>query len=65
LTAAQARDLVAGGDVSGGMIPKIECALSALAGGVAKAHIVDGRLAHSVLLERFTDSGVGTQIVPG
>lgn len=65
LTAAQARDLVAGGDVSGGMIPKIECALAALAGGVAKAHIVDGRLAHSVLLEIFTDSGVGTQIVPG
>jgi acetylglutamate kinase len=65
LTAAQARDLIDGGDISGGMIPKIECALVALAGGVGKAHIVDGRLSHSVLLEIFTDSGVGTQIVSG
>jgi acetylglutamate kinase len=65
LSAAEARDLIAGGSASGGMIPKIECALSALAAGVAKAHIVDGRLAHSVLLEIFTDSGIGTQIVPG
>ncbi len=64
LTTEQARDLIKSGDASGGMIPKIECALSAVAGGVAKAHIVDGRLAHSVLLEIFTDSGVGTQIVP-
>jgi acetylglutamate kinase len=65
LTASGARALIDGGGVSGGMIPKIECALSALAGGVAKAHIVDGRLSHSVLLEVFTDSGIGTQIVPG
>lgn len=63
-TAAEARAFITGGDASGGMIPKIECALSALSGGVAKAHIVDGRLSHSVLLEIFTDSGVGTQIVP-
>ncbi len=65
MTAATARDLIDGGAVSGGMIPKIECALSALAGGVSKAHIIDGRLSHSVLLEIFTDSGVGTEIVPG
>jgi acetylglutamate kinase len=65
LTAAGARDLIRDGDASGGMIPKIKCSLDALAGGVAKAHIVDGRLSHSVLLEIFTDSGVGTQIVPG
>jgi acetylglutamate kinase len=65
LTVRDARELVDGGSVSGGMIPKIDCALAALAKGVAKAHIVDGRLSHSVLLEIFTDSGVGTQIVPG
>ncbi len=65
LTVKDARELIDGGSVSGGMIPKIDCALAALAKGVAKAHIVDGRLSHSVLLEIFTDSGVGTQIVRG
>jgi len=65
LTAAEARELISGGTASGGMIPKIECALSAVTAGVVKAHIVDGRLSHSVLLEIFTDSGVGTQIVSG
>jgi acetylglutamate kinase len=65
LTAAEARELIDAGSISGGMIPKVECALDALSKGVAKAHILDGRLSHSVLLEIFTDSGVGTQIVPG
>jgi acetylglutamate kinase len=45
------------------MIPKVECALEALEGGVRKAHIVDGRTPHVVLLEIFTDEGVGTEIV--
>jgi acetylglutamate kinase len=64
LTAKEARELIDAGSISGGMIPKVECALDALSKGVAKAHILDGRLSHSVLLEIFTDSGVGTQIVP-
>lgn len=51
------------GVVEGGMFPKVKCCLKALRGGVHKAHIVDGRLKHAVLLEMFTDSGIGTEIV--
>lgn len=51
------------GVVEGGMFPKVKCCLKALRGGVRKAHIVDGRLKHAVLLEMFTDSGIGTEIV--
>ena len=50
------------GVIEGGMIPKVECALAALAGGVRKAHIIDGRVRHAVLLEIFTDRGIGTEI---
>jgi len=50
------------GTIQGGMIPKVDCALSALESGVNKAHIIDGRIKHSVLLEIFTDTGIGTQI---
>jgi len=50
------------GQISGGMIPKVTCCLEALREGVAKAHIVDGRIKHAVLLEIFTDVGIGTQI---
>ena len=50
------------GVIQGGMIPKVECALNALSGGVRKAHIIDGRVQHSVLLEIFTDRGIGTEI---
>ncbi len=64
LAVTQARSMMKQGQISGGMIPKVECCISALTKGVAKAHIIDGRLDHSVLLELFTDSGVGTQIVP-
>jgi acetylglutamate kinase len=49
--------------ITGGMIPKVECALSALSGGVGKVHIIDGRVRHAILLEIFTDRGVGTEIV--
>ncbi len=49
--------------VTGGMIPKVDCAAEAVRGGVKKAHIIDGRVQHSVLLEMFTTSGIGTQIV--
>jgi acetylglutamate kinase len=62
LSSGEAADLVEKGWVTGGMIPKIECCLSALRGGVNKVHIIDGRVPHSVLLELFTDHGVGTQI---
>ena len=49
--------------IEGGMLPKVEACLHALDGGVAKTHIIDGRVPHAVLLELFTDSGVGTEIV--
>jgi len=51
------------GTITGGMIPKINCCLDAVTGGVGKAHILDGRMLHSVLLEIFTDTGIGTEIV--
>jgi acetylglutamate kinase len=51
--------------VTGGMIPKLECCMEALEAGVRKAHIVDGRVPYSIMLELFTDSGIGTQIVKG
>ena len=53
------------GVLYGGMIPKIDCAATAILGGTTKAHIIDGRIKHSLLLEIFTDSGVGTQILNG
>ena len=45
------------------MIPKVECCIDALTGGVAKTHIIDGRVKHAVLLEIFTTEGVGTEVV--
>jgi acetylglutamate kinase len=51
-------------ELSGGMIPKMTACLAAVRGGVAQAHVLDGRLPHSVLLEIFTDSGIGTMVVP-
>jgi len=56
--------MVASGVVHGGMIPKVDAALSALKGGVSKVNIVDGRVDHAVLLEIFTQTGIGTEIVP-
>jgi acetylglutamate kinase len=55
--------LIAEGTVKGGMLPKVKACLDALAGGVPKAHVVDGRTPHAILLELFTDTGVGTEIV--
>jgi acetylglutamate kinase len=54
--------LIADGTIYGGMLPKIRCALDAVHGGVKAAHIIDGRVEHAVLLELFTDEGVGTLI---
>jgi acetylglutamate kinase len=63
LSASEARRLIADGTIAGGMIPKIEGCLETLARGVGKIHIIDGRLRHSLLLEIYTTSGVGTEIV--
>lgn len=62
LSAADAAALRERDVIAGGMIPKVACALEALAGGVMKAHIIDGRARHAVLLELFTDLGIGTEI---
>ena len=62
LSTAQVDAMIADGTIHGGMLPKIRCALDAVKGGVASAHIVDGRVAHATLLEIFTNAGVGTLI---
>lgn len=58
----KAKTLIKKGQISGGMIPKVNCCLQALKEGVAKTHIIDGRIRHAILLEIFTDVGIGTQI---
>ncbi len=62
LSVAQVDDLIKDGTIYGGMLPKINCALDAVRGGVTSAHIIDGRVPHAVMLEIFTDQGVGTLI---
>ena len=62
LTPERVEELIADGTIAGGMLPKVRCALDAVAGGVRAAHIIDGRVPHAVLLELFTDQGVGTLI---
>jgi len=57
------REMVTRGAISRGMLPKVEACLAALHAGVSKAHVVDGRIRHSLLLEMFTDEGIGTEIV--
>jgi acetylglutamate kinase len=61
---SEVETLVADGTIQGGMIPKIKCCMEALGDGVRKAHIIDGRKEHAILLEIFTTSGVGTEIIP-
>lgn len=63
LTAAEARELIDSGVIASGMIPKVQACLETLERGVGKVHIIDGRLRHSLLLEVYTTSGVGTQII--
>jgi len=63
LTGPEAHRMISAGDISGGMIPKVQCCTRALERGVTKTHIIDGRVEHAVLLEIFTDIGIGTQIV--
>jgi acetylglutamate kinase len=62
LSAERVDELIADGTIHGGMLPKITCALEAVKSGVTSAHIIDGRVQHAVLLELFTDEGVGTLI---
>jgi len=63
MTSDAAQSMIDSGVITGGMIPKVRCGLEALAGGVKKVHMIDGRLRHAVLLEIFTDEGIGTEVV--
>jgi acetylglutamate kinase len=62
LTVSQVDDMVKSGVISSGMLPKVEACVTALRAGVTKAHIIDGRMPHSLLLEIYTEAGVGTEI---
>jgi len=62
MTVAEAADMLQEEVLHGGMIPKVQCAIDAIQGGAEKAHIIDGRVSHAILLELLTDSGVGTEI---
>jgi len=63
MTREEAGSYIEKGVIAGGMIPKIKCCQDAVGGGVAKAHIIDGRIEHAILLEMFTQRGIGTEIV--
>lgn len=63
LTQAQGQAMIADGTIAGGMIPKVEACLRALEAGAEKAHVIDGRQAHSLILEVFTPQGIGTEVV--
>ena len=63
LTTQEIPNYIKSDDISGGMIPKVNCCIDAVKNGVKKAHIIDGRVEHAVLLEIFTDAGIGTEIV--
>lgn len=63
LTADEAERMIASGEITGGMIPKVRAGVAAVRGGAAKCHVVDGRVLHAMLLEIFTDAGIGTEIV--
>jgi acetylglutamate kinase len=65
LDEAQIKEMIEAGVITDAMFPKVEACLTALSAGVRKAHIIDGRIAHSLLLEIYTDEGIGTQIVRG
>ncbi|MCX5813561.1 MAG: acetylglutamate kinase [Proteobacteria bacterium] len=65
LSKTETETLIKNKTVSGGMIPKVDCCINALKGGVKGTHIIDGKIPHAILLEVFTDSGIGTQITGG
>jgi acetylglutamate kinase len=58
----QVEQMIENGRAAGGMIPKLQACLTALEGGVERAHILDGRILHAILIEVFTDSGIGTMV---
>jgi acetylglutamate kinase len=62
ITVSDLQQLISQGVISGGMIPKVDSCIQAVCGGVKSAHILDGRIAHVLLLELFTDHGAGTMI---
>ena len=64
LRVEDAKKMITAGAVSKGMIPKVEACLTALSGGVTRTHIINGTKPHSLLMELFTDTGIGTMIVP-
>ena len=63
MTSQEADRFIKNGIIVGGMIPKVRCCQEAIRAGVPKAHIIDGRLEHAILLEMFTQQGIGTEIV--
>jgi acetylglutamate kinase len=65
LRVSEVDDYIECGIISGGMIPKVECCVEAVQGGVRRTHIIDGRVPHSILLEVFTDEGIGSMVVRG
>jgi acetylglutamate kinase len=64
LKAGVAHQMIADGQIESGMIPKVRACLDALAAGVRRCHIIDGRLPHALLMELFTDIGIGTMVLP-
>jgi acetylglutamate kinase len=64
VSVAELDEMVASGAANGGMIPKVEACAAAVRGGVSRAHILDGRVPHSLLVELFTDGGLGTMVLP-
>ena len=63
LKVSEVPDYIANGVIAGGMIPKVKCCVEAVTGGVGRTHIIDGRVPHSILLEIFTDEGIGTMVI--
>ena len=62
LTVSEAKTLYEEGVISGGMIPKVQCCVDAIEGGVERVHILDGRIPHSILIELLSDKGIGTML---
>lgn len=65
LRLSEVDDYVQRGIIARGMLPKVQCCIESVRGGVGRTHIIDGRLSHSILLEIFTDQGIGTMVVDG